>query len=205
MGEHILLAVRGSAVRFLRFRVWRRPLRGTGPRVLSVWWFPSVLLFGGGGGGGGNGSLLKQAIGRVSTDLGKVDCAKDFKNVANDLSKVSSVGLTGMATPTLVTASDGSLKVTGGALGVFNWLTRSINLNSSINWGDPNNTSAMVNGQSGVYAALTAESNYINQPSMTAGQLMDMVILHELSHYNGAIGSPGSASVEKRLWQDCIK
>jgi hypothetical protein len=35
---------------------------------------------------------------------------------------------------------------------------------------------------------------------------MDLTILHELSHYKGAIGNPDTnPRVEIALWNDCIK
>lgn len=40
---------------------------------------------------------------------------------------------------------------------------------------------------------------------MTAGQFMDIVVLHELAHYDGAVGNPDKASNELKLWNDCVK
>jgi len=98
------------------------------------------------------------------------------------------------------------LQVMGGELGFYNPLTKSINLSSAINWVDPNNTAAIINGQPGIYQALAGEAAYINVPTLTAGQFMDLVILHELSHYNGSIGNPDRGpGVEQRLYKDCIK
>ena len=34
---------------------------------------------------------------------------------------------------------------------------------------------------------------------------MEITILHELAHFNGKIGNPDKQSVEKQLWDDCIK
>lgn len=36
---------------------------------------------------------------------------------------------------------------------------------------------------------------------------MDLTILHELSHFTGAIGNPDDLdeAVETALWKDCIK
>lgn len=41
--------------------------------------------------------------------------------------------------------------------------------------------------------------------AMSAEQFMDIVILHELAHYDGAIGSPDKAKNELKLWNDCVK
>ena len=35
--------------------------------------------------------------------------------------------------------------------------------------------------------------------------LLDMTLLHEAAHYKGNIGNPDIATVEKRLWDDCIQ
>ena len=36
--------------------------------------------------------------------------------------------------------------------------------------------------------------------SITPAQFMDIIVLHELAHYNGAIGNPDKPAVERKLW-----
>ena len=158
------------------------------------------------GGGNANQSALDTAKKDLEGDLAKPDCAKDFKYASNDINKLTSIGFRDYGTVTEATAPDGSLQVTSSELGLYNQVTKSINLNSAINWSDPNNTPAIVNGQSGIYPALAAEAAYINVPTLTTGQFMDLIILHELSHYNGSIGNPDNGpAVEQQLYKDCIK
>jgi len=53
---------------------------------------------------------------------------------------------------------------------------------------------------------LRGQAAILGVASVTAAQFMDLTILHELSHYNGAIGNPDrNPAVEKALWNDCIK
>jgi RHS repeat-associated protein len=154
------------------------------------------------GDGGGLSDLLKASIARVQADLKKANCANDFKDANAAMSRASDVGFSDQGTPKFRT-KDG--QVTGTAtLGKYNRFTGSINLNTSINWADPANTSATLDGKPYNFNALAAEPSFLAVPSMSAGQLMDITILHELSHLKGAIGNPDNPSVEKTLWNDCI-
>lgn len=77
-------------------------------------------------------------------------------------------------------------------------------------WGQvfgPHGTAATLDGAPYTYDALAAEANYLGVPttSVSVAQFMDIVVLHELSHYNGAIGNPDNPTVEKSLWNDCIQ
>jgi len=78
-------------------------------------------------------------------------------------------------------------------------------VNSNINWIDPSNTSAVLDGQSYSYNALSAEAQLLNVSSVTGSQFMDIVILHELAHFSSTIGNPDNATVEQQLWNDCVK
>jgi RHS repeat-associated protein len=178
--------------------------------LMQPWCGPGYLPWGGGFGGGGGGSpdqlALSTAKKDLKSDLAKPDCAKDFTNASKDISKLAGIGFKNYGTVTEATGANGKLQVTSGGLGYYNWFTGSVNLNSAINWSNPNSTAAIVNGQSGIYQALAAEAAYINVPTLTAGQFIDLIILHELSHYNGAIGNPDKgATVEQQLYKDCIK
>ena len=64
----------------------------------------------------------------------------------------------------------------------------------------------LLNGSSSALDLLAGQAAALAVSSVTAGQFMDLTILHELSHYSGAIGNPDTnPDVEKALWNDCIK
>jgi RHS repeat-associated protein len=172
-----------------------------------------------GGGGGGASSpqaLLEAAEASVASDLKNPNCAKDFKNVAADLKKLGSIGFSNYGQLQFITqngvpvAKPPSLwtRLTNpcwNSEGCYNSATGSINLNNNVNWGDPNNTAATLNGSPWTYPALSAEAQMVGASSMTAAQFMDITILHELAHYNSAIGDPDNPAVETQLWNNCIQ
>jgi hypothetical protein len=80
----------------------------------------------------------------------------------------------------------------------------SVATNSQINWVDPNATAATLDGQPWVYPALAAEAKDLGVPKVSADNLIDLTLLHELSHYKGAVGNPDKINVERQLWDNCI-
>lgn len=40
---------------------------------------------------------------------------------------------------------------------------------------------------------------------MTANQYMDLIVVHELAHFDGKVGNPDKAANERKLWNDCVK
>ena len=144
---------------------------------------------------------------RLQADLAKPDCAKDFKDVGAVLRKLSGIGFSNQGTPTFQTVN-GLPVATSGSPGdaKYNRFTKSINLNAVINWSDPTTTAGFLDGRSWYYDALAGQAKSLNVSSVSASQFMDIVILHELSHYKGAIGNPDQdPNVELALWRDCIK
>src|SRR5260370_35056045 len=77
-----------------------------------------------------------------------------------------------------------------GGLQPYNSPSDPIYLNNKVNWLDPTNTSIQLDGKPSKYDVLDGTAGVLGVPSVTAGQFMDFTILHELSHYNGAIGNP---------------
>jgi hypothetical protein len=149
---------------------------------------------------------LSAAEAQVKQDLSNPACAKDFKNVGADVTKLGQIKTSAMGDPAFHTENGVIVTNTNSPpLGQYNALTRSITINSSINWGLPGLQQATLDGQPYFTNLLAGEANYLNVASINPAQLLDMTILHELSHYNGAIGNPDNQSVEQQLWQDCIK
>jgi RHS repeat-associated protein len=189
---------------------------------------------GGGGGGDGNGmvvvagdpsggevtgvgggptpaeilnGLLTAAKARVKADLAKPDCAADFKDVSAVMGKIDQITFSSQG-PLKFHSEDGQPVANrrSPGLGRYNPLTGSISLNSNVNWLDPSQTPATLDGKNWTYNALGAQAAALGAAAVSAQQLMDLAILHELSHYKGAIGSPDkSPGVEQKLWKDCIK
>jgi RHS repeat-associated protein len=152
---------------------------------------------------------LSDAENRIKQDLSKSDCAKDFKNLNAVLKKLGQIQTKDLGDPAYI--SQDGLPVANPKsppLGLYTsrGFSSTITINSSINWALPSFQSATLNGQPWTINLLTAEAYHLGVPSVSPDQLLDITILHELSHYNGAIGDPDKdPSVEKRLWQDCIK
>jgi hypothetical protein len=86
--------------------------------------------------------------------------------------------------------------------------SKSIALNSDVNWVNPNRTAAEMNYKPYNYLGLNAMAYRLGLPtgSVSANQYMDLVLLHEASHYNATIGNPDDdPKVMKALWKDCVK
>jgi hypothetical protein len=148
---------------------------------------------------------VSQSASRIGDDFAdKPQCADDFKNTTNDVAKLTHVGFANLGTPTF-SDNNGVEKWVKGLDGRYNPITGNITLNNQINWSNPSQTPDIFNGQPGTYDALAAEAAYLGIASVSAAQLMDIVLLHELAHYNGTIGNPDKQAVELQIWNDCIK
>ncbi len=150
------------------------------------------------------GDLISASAQRISKYLAKPDCAKDFSDVKAALGKLSGVGTKDLGTPTFHTENGKIVPDGSGPFGIYNRVTKSVNLNSSINWSDPNKTTGLLDGKPYLYPALSAEGQVVGDPSITVQQFMDITILHELSHYKGTM-DPDRTGVEEVLWHDCVK
>lgn len=140
----------------------------------------------------------------MTADLGKPNCAKDFKNVGVDLQKLQGAQFQNLGTITH-TGRDPNLGWSG-AEGEYKF--GQVFLNLAIDWADPNYTPDLDNGQPGTYPALNAEVNYLGinpSVSMTVTQFMDIILIHELAHGNSKIGDTDNQRMEKQLWNDCVK
>lgn len=149
--------------------------------------------------------LLAAAESRVKADLANPACAKDFKNVTKVLNKLNQIGFSNQGTPAFTYSEGVYTPANKSPLGEYNPFTKSINLNSQINWLTPWSSPAIVNGSLTNVDYAAGEASSLGLSSITPGQLMDITILHELEHYSNAIGNPDKASVESKLFQDCIK
>jgi RHS repeat-associated protein len=149
---------------------------------------------------------LSAAKGRVRNDLSKPNCARHFTDVNAILSKLNNISIKNLGQLTFATSPGGVINATSNSpgLGQYNPITKSITLNSAVNWISPNSTAASLNGKSWTYPALAAEGVLVGDASITASGLMDITIIHELAHYKGT-SNPDAPGAEKVLWKDCIK
>ncbi len=111
---------------------------------------------------------------------------------------------------TYSTNKKGVTKQTSGWLGYYNPFSGSLylNSNSSINWANPTYSTDVQNGQVMPADLIAAELNFLGLPpdtTMTADQFMDLILLHELAHFDGTVGNPDIAKNELKLWNDCVK
>ncbi len=185
------------------------PVQGTGNDS------PPVDLGGGDPGGSGsstpsNADLLSASIGRVTADLLKPECAKDFKNVSKTVNELSNISFHDYGEATVSTNKAGKNRTKGGQWGQYNPFTHSINLNSnsSVNWADPSHSMDLLNGVQTPSDFIAGELSFLGLPAttpMTASQFIDLVVLHELAHYDGRVGNPDKGANEIKLWNDCVK
>jgi hypothetical protein len=141
--------------------------------------------------------ILNAAIERVKQDLMNPDCAKDYKNASKSAGKINgstfgNLGLLAFSGPDSV----------GGPFGQYDG---KITLNTAVNWLDPAHTIGLQNGTLYSYNALSATASTLGVTSLTANQLIDQVLLHEVAHYNSTIGDPDNAAVNKQIFEDCVK
>ncbi len=156
-----------------------------------------------GGGRSDAAALLAAAKDRVRADLQKPDCAKHFKDVAGCQSELSKVGFKDWGQLKFTTVNGEIQSSKSNTVGDYNRLTGAITLNSEVNWIDPDNTAALLDGQPYTYPALGAEASFLGVPKVTAGQYMDINILHELAHYSGRF-DPDKEGNTATLWKDCV-
>ena len=92
-----------------------------------------------GDGFGGAAALLKASIARVQADLAKPNCGGDFKNAAQTSQKAGTVGFSDQGELQFVTTPDGVIQQAPHSPGEGNYapISRSINLNSQVNWVRP--------------------------------------------------------------------
>ena len=155
---------------------------------------------------------LIDSIARVQQDLLTDKCGKDFKNAGDTSTMAGTVTYANTGDPQFIhDPTTGKIVSVQGSKGVgeYDDNAKSIVLNLSVSWTDPNNTIGMIDGSLSVIHLLAAQLDALGPATtstITAAQYMDLTILHELSHYNGAIGNPDKdPTVEQNLWKDCIK
>jgi len=164
---------------------------------------------GGTGGGGAAPGMLETVEDLLKTALQKPECAKDFKNIKSVIKKLATIGFSDLGDIGFHTENGNLVANTNGPLGQYNRFTKSITLNSNagVNWVNPEHMAATLDDHTVfVYNALTATATKLGVASVNNYQFMELTILHELSHYKGALGDPDTdPTVEQKLWNDCIK
>jgi RHS repeat-associated protein len=137
--------------------------------------------------GGGGGGTPKDPLDDATAALEDPDCTRNFKDPAGVIKAIRNAKYRDL----------GRVTQKGGTLGrYYPWpasvvVGTKIAVNSQVNWAAPGNL-------------LDAQSAIVNAP-VSAGQLMDITLLHEAAHYKGKIGDPNKPDVEQKLWRDCIE
>jgi RHS repeat-associated protein len=176
------------------------------------------------GAGGGSrrpslSALLAASEKRVKADLQKPQCAALFRNPSACQAELSNVTFANLKPLEFTSTNGGAPQPVAGydTIALFtpgttpNVGTNVIELNTNVNWQDPSQTAATLNGQprtdniTGFYQGVLGATSAI-----TASQFMDFTILHELEHYDfansGAQGSDPSNETKNMtdLWNDCV-
>ena len=147
--------------------------------------------------------LLADSLARVLLDLKKKPCAKHFRDIKGAINNVHKTMFVEMGPPQWNTVNGQKKQVEGTDIGQFDPNIKLVELNSDINWSDPNNTPAIIDGGKAVYHGLDAEADQVGE-KVNPAQYMDMAVLHELSHPYGK-ANPDDPKVEQGIWKDCIK
>ena len=157
-----------------------------------------------------NQQLLVASKKRIVKDLNNANCAKDFSSTVDTTSELDEISFKDAGPLQYSTNRNGVPRLTGGWLGEYNGFTGSIylNSNSSVNWANPTDSTYVLNGQVKAGDLIAGEIAFLGLPqgtTMTPNQFMDLVVLHELAHYDGTVGNPDNAKNELKLWNDCVK
>jgi RHS repeat-associated protein len=150
---------------------------------------------------------LLASVSRVRAALALPDCARNFRDADAASRRAGSIGFSDQGSLRYTTV-DGVIKPArrSPGLGRYNPFTGSISLNSRVNWATPAATFALLDGAVWMNDLLRGQAAMLGVTAVSASQLMDLTILHELSHYSGAIGNPDrNPTVERMLWLDCIR
>jgi hypothetical protein len=139
----------------------------------------------------------------TTSRLGQISIPAQADWVKKVLNKLGDIGFGNHGTPTFIngqpTADSENADYDPKRL-----FSKQIQLNSQINWSDPNNTPDIEDGKPGTYRASDVMASRIDEKRLSPTQFMDLMVVHELEHYNGT-DDPDNASVMKGLWHDCIK
>jgi RHS repeat-associated protein len=161
--------------------------------------------------------MLNQAKQDVKQNLKKKPCASHFNNVSamedqvdktsfKNLGKIRYKSIPGGITPengTAPLAHEFAQPYTTALGQTYTYPV--VQLNSAVNWVDPNNTAALLNGKPFAAPILNGSANYVGAAAMTPQQLMDLTIFHEMSHTKqfGRM-DPDLQKNQQKLWKDCI-
>ena len=154
-------------------------------------------------------ALLADALERLDKDLTD-KCAKAVgaKDANDALTRLGSENV-GYGDLGQIAFTDGVS--VGGPLANTSNSNNRITFNTEVNWYDPSNSSAMMDGTLVSYNLLTAKTSELNREfgvsgsstmiqQITAKQLMDLTLLHELAHTYGQ----NYDNRDYILWQNCF-
>ena len=161
--------------------------------------------------------MLSDSIYRVDRDLeDKPNCMADFNNIpgAEKLLGKTQIGNIGGALE--YDTENGHVVVDPNTPNIAQentvnyhlFRTQQIVLNSTVNWADPTQTAATLDGNPYVANLLASYgAGVLGGQTITADQFIDTILLHELAHttFNNGIGEPDKNAVTQKLFKDCVK
>jgi hypothetical protein len=162
-----------------------------------------------GGVGGPNrlNELFKAAEQLVKKALQNPKCAALFKDPSACVAELSKIGFANLGPLNFTSTNGGPPQLVSGdeLAGAPTDNPSQIQLNTSVNWLNPNQTSAFLNGQPWTYQGINQLEAYLSITSnVTASQYMGFTILHELEHFSNLGENPDSFKSMTTLWQDCL-
>jgi hypothetical protein len=140
----------------------------------------------------------------VKADLQNPKCAALFKDPSACQAELSNVALKNLG-PLEFTSTKGGTPQSTPDTELAELVGSNIYLNTNVNWPDPNNTPAFLNGQPWTYQGINQFEIALSITSnVTASQYMDFAILHELEHFSNNGEDPDNFKSKTTLWQDCV-
>jgi RHS repeat-associated protein len=147
---------------------------------------------------------------RIDDDCAKAIGAKNSKDAIDRLKM--NIGFSNLGGLTGITDASGNLVSVSDKQSLAQYssrtfgLSKKIQLNSQVNWADPNNTTATdQNGKAVGYRVLDAAAFQLGINSITSAQFMDLIVLHEMAHSFGEDHPTDPTAYNKDIWMNCFK
>jgi RHS repeat-associated protein len=170
-------------------------------------------------GGDKQPGLFAKSLSRVEDRLKDGDCVnaigggsyKDVLASINDtgprLADIGAVKLTRNADGSLSQSADWTGLGTVGVVVLPNGnLGHAAELNTQVNWADPQHQTAVdQNGSTFSYDLLAGMGARIGFSGISSDQLMDLVLLHELAHTFGETHPEDPTAYDRNIWTNCFK
>lgn len=148
---------------------------------------------------------------RVAAMLGSRDCATAIgaKDLKSAVQKGNNIKITYDANKLTTKIDEKGQLVPVGELAHYNPILgfRAIELNSNVNWDNPNATIFHnADGTTTTFNLMGGQAALVGAQSITVQQFLDLTVLHELAHSFGYTGREGHEStLDPEIWKNCFK